>query len=271
MSKKIKITATAFLVLSVAAFIVIFFVPITYSADKVCDKLWRDTLPRVALSVAIYSLAVICDMRGFFKVHIKDAPRLILWCVPAMLVVIANFPFSALILGTANIERADLIWLFLLKCLFIAISEEVIFRGVLLWLVRDMYKNRRHSFLITVLLSSAIFALFHLLNLAEGAGIGPTLLQVGYTFLTGLMFACTAERTESLWAPIALHFVFDVGGLMITDLGSGTFQDTIFWVLTAVCAAICAVHLILYAISRDRADRQNYEKMAAEKQTSDKE
>ena len=271
MKKQIKIAAVTALVLSAAAFIVIYFVPVTFSKDELCNKLWRDTLPRVALSAAIFSLCVLCGVRGLFAVKREGALRAAVWCIPCLLVALANFPYSALITGEALIDRPDLIWLFILKCLFIAVSEELLFRGILLWLFKDMFEGRRHSFLMCAVTSAAVFALFHLLNLLEGAGIGATLLQVGYTFLTGLMFTCAAMRTGSPWAPVALHFIFDIGGLIVTDIGSGPFQDEAFWALTAICAAICAVHLVFYALERDKKDLENFKNGAKNQPTKEDE
>ena len=260
MKKYILPTAAILAVAACAGIsIVVYFVPVSFSADQTADRLWREVLPRIALSLAMFALVLLCGYKKIFYIKTDGAAKAALWCLPCLLVALANFPYSALISGTAAIERADLVWLFLQKCLFIAVAEELLFRGLLLGFLADVFKQRRHAFLLRVITSSAVFALFHLLNLAEGAAIGPTLLQVGYTFLTGLMFAAVTERTHSIWCAVALHFIFDISGLIVPDLGSGHFQDGVFWALTAICAAICAVHLILYAIRKDRDDGAEYQ------------
>ena len=222
------------------------------SADDTADALWQGVIPRAALTATIFALLVLSGYTSALKVN-KPAPRTAAWLLPCLAVAVANFPFSALAGGAARIDRADLLWLFLLKCLLIALCEEALFRGMLLGALRDVLKDSKHGFILSVLLSSAAFGLFHLLNLLEGAGIGPTLLQAGYTTLTGAMFACVTLKTGNIWSAAALHFIFDIGGLIVPDIGSGPFQDGVFWALTAVCAAVCAAHLMAYAVRADRA------------------
>lgn len=255
--KRTTYIAAAVAAVCAAIFLIIYFAPLQFSSDPVCDGLWRDVLPRVALTVAVMAVAALCGYGGFFKISRGDAARNILWCLPCFAVALANFPYSALASGSAVIDRPDLIWLFLLKCLFIAASEELLFRGILLRFLQEVFEKKKHAFILSVVTSSAVFALFHLLNLAEGAGVGATMLQVGYTFLTGLVFACVTARTGNVWGAIIIHFVFDIGGLIVTDLGHGQFQDAVFWALTAIAAAICAVHLVLYAIKRDGAESRS--------------
>ncbi len=246
--------AAAAVICAVAALIAIYALPLKFSADETADALARDCAVRGALTVAVAALAAKSCGKELFAVRRGRLAADAAWCLPCLAVALANFPFSALASGSAHIDAPGLLWLFLLKCLFIAASEELLFRGLLLRLLCDALKEKPHRFVLAVTLSAAAFGLFHLFNLAEGAALPATLLQVGYTFLTGLMFACVTLKTGNIWGAIVLHFVFDAGGLIITDLGSGAFQDTVFWVLTAVCAAACAVHLIIYAVRRDRQE-----------------
>lgn len=252
--KKYTIAAAGAIALSAAALIIIYALPVTFSADETTDALARDSAVRGALTVAMVALAALCCGKELFAVRRGHICADIAWCLPCLAVALANFPYSALITGGARIDRPELIWLFLIKCLTISASEELLFRGIALQLLCDVFRDKPHGFILTVAASSAAFGLFHLFNLAEGAALPATLLQVGYTFLTGMMFAAVTLKTGNIWGAMALHFIFDVGGLIVTDLGSGNFQDTLFWVLTAVCAAGCAVHLVVYALRRDRAE-----------------
>lgn len=250
---RIIISATA-VVLCAAAFAVFYFAPVNLSNDELENALWRDALARAALTGAIAGVAALCNYNIFFVRGARMRCADYLWCLPCLAVALANFPYSALISGTAVIERADLLPAFISKCLFIATSEELLFRGVLLRLLDEVFSESCHKFLKCTIISSAVFALFHLLNLLDGAAAGATLLQVGYTFLTGLMFACVTIRTHNIFTAIILHFIFDIGGFIVSDLGTGPFQDVCFWILTAVAAAVCATHLIIFAVKRDRAE-----------------
>ncbi len=235
--------------------IVLFSVPglIPFS-DETAGKLTSETVPRLA--VALFVGALLCA-EGQRSVLLPGRPSAgeLLWLLPCLLVALANFPYSALIGGSAVIERSDLVPLFLLKCLSVAAMEELFFRALLIPVVRDRIKGK-YAVLWTALLTAALFGLVHLVNLFYGGGVGATFLQVGYTFLLGCMFAVIFMKTGNVWFCMAIHFIFDVGGLIVTDLGSGVFQDTVFWVLTAVCGVLCAVHILLTVIKMTKNRRE---------------
>ena len=109
----------------------------------------------------------------------------------------------------------------------------------------ERLEKNKYRVLISVLSSSTLFALFHFLNLFFGAGVGETMLQVGYTFLIGCMLAVMMIKTGNIWLCVVVHALFYFGGMIVSNLGSGHFQDTTFWVLTAVAGLLCAVHILL--------------------------
>ena len=212
-------------------------------ADKSLGNLVKDTLPRFAVCIF---LAVLMIARGYaetFKPKWRGVHML--WSIPCLLVATVNFPFAAIISGTAVIERPDLLWLFLLKCVATALLEEIFFRALLLPFFMERLAKNRYRVAISVLGSSVLYALMHLLNLFFGAGVGETLMQVGYTFLIGCMLAVMMLKTKNIWLCVTVHALFDAGGMIVPNLGSGPFQDTVFWVLTAVAGLLCAVHIVL--------------------------
>lgn len=249
-----KIAAAVLFFLSLAAVVLCAF-PALFPWEERVSRLLRETLPR--LFVAAFLIVLLW---GSFRPHGRFL-RALLWSMPCIAVALVNFPYSALLSGTARIERFDLLWLFLLKCLSVALMEELFFRALLLPFLRERLRGRRGEFYLSVILSAAIFALAHLLNLLAGAGFGATMLQVGYTFLLGMMFGVMYCVTENIWLCVGVHFLFDVGGLIVTDLGSGAFQDTVFWALTVVVGVICAVYVAISAYFFQKGERaKNAEK-----------
>lgn len=225
---------------------VVFSIPgIIHYPDKTLGELLSATVPRLTVSAILVILLVRSEYAGTLKPKLRSFPFALLWSIPCLLVAIVNFPFTALITGAAKIERVDLLWLFLLKCLSIALMEELFFRALLVPFFRKLTANRGHGTLLCVLLSSAAFSLMHLANLFFGAELSDTMLQIGYTFLIGCMLAVTLLQTKNVWICVLVHFLFDVGGTIVTDLGSGPFQDLTFWILTAVIGVLCAVHIIV--------------------------
>jgi len=101
--------------------------------------------------------------------------------------------------------------------LLVAIFEESLFRGVILvgFLQRV---GRGNAVWLAVLLSSALFAASHLINLSHQS-VSMTIAQVLMTFGLGLLQSATYLRSGSLIWPILFHFVLDTqalvrGGLM---------------------------------------------------------
>ena len=68
----------------------------------------------------------------------------------------------------------------------------------------------------------------HILNLFAGAGFGPTMLQVGYSTLTGGLFAFALMKTKNVLIPALIHAVYNFCGLLYTStvgLGTGSILD----------------------------------------------
>ena len=232
--------------------------------DETANGLLLEILSRTGLAAFL-----VCLFVGFGFKHILCPTkfgfgRAVLWCLPCLAVAIVNFPFSALVNGTATVTYPKLLPLFILSCILIGITEELLFRGLLHDSLKHFFMKYRCGYIYAVLLSSAIFALWHLVNLFFGQSIGATLLQVGYTFLLGAMFAVTLDKTKNIWLCVIVHALFDVGGTIVTDLGSGHFQDLTFWILTAIAGVVCAVHIILslkqIIIERSSTQTQSEEK-----------
>lgn len=249
-------TALALLLLLISAAALLFF----YSAppkigDRTLDLLINAVVPRFFISVFLLVLVieVFPDLLAFKKVSSKN----LLWCVLPLLVTLVNFPFSALILNAARITRAELVWLFIIKCLLIGLSEELLFRGIIFYSLSDYFKRKGRSCFLPVLLSSVIFALFHFINLFEGAGIFPVLQQVGYSFLIGAMLAVVLLKTKNIWLCILLHALFDFGGFFVSDLGTGNPQDLTFWILTIVVGVLCTVQMILTLIRIIKTEKKS--------------
>jgi membrane protease YdiL (CAAX protease family) len=78
---------------------------------------------------------------------------------------------------------------------FIAVSEELVFRGYIL-------NNLMQSFnkWIALLISAILFTLFHVIN----PGIGA--IPLASLFLAGILFGLNYIYTKNLWFSIMLHF-----------------------------------------------------------------
>lgn len=181
-------------------------------------------------------------------------PKILLWCLPCLLVALVNFPFASFISGEMHFVRQDLIALYIIYVCFVALIEEIVFRGILLYLCLDYLRNAKLKYFFAALISTAIFALFHLINLFTTADVLGTLMQVGYTFLIGGMFAVMMLKTNNIWLCVIIHALFDFGGLLhIQELvNTSPWDNRVFWILTIVCGILCAGHIIVSLINMER-------------------
>lgn len=226
--------------------IVFFYCTLQNTGDKQFDALFGATVPRFFISV--FLLVLTMELFPDCLVLKRVSPKNLIWCALPLLVAIVNFPFSALIGGTAHVMRPGLIWLLMIKCLMIGLSEELLFRAVILSSLSEFFRKKRRSCFLPVLLSSVIFALFHFINFLDGAGILAVLQQVGYSFLIGAMLAITLLKTENLGLCVFLHALFDFGGCLLSDVGTGSPHDTVFWILTVTIGVLCAVQMLITLI-----------------------
>lgn len=251
MERKKQIASIVIMILCVAAVTVLFIVRPVYSADSTLQRLISDMVNRSILLLAVVVLAFAYGYFGLFSPR-KASPRGYLWSIPCLFVALANFPFSALISGSAALDRPELLWLYALEIIAISLLEELVFRLILFDFLLNRLSKIKHGTILAIVLDAAIFGLYHLVNLLEGAPVGSTFLQVGYCFLIGGMFAIATLRTKNLLVPIFLHAVFDFGGFFITILGHGDFQDLVFWILTASMGALALGHCLVTLFHLDK-------------------
>ena len=96
---------------------------------------------------------------------------------------------------------------------------------------------------LTVAISSAIFALTHLINLLNG--FNPAVfLQVGYTFLIGSMCGIVFVKTGNIFFPAVLHMIYNFGGMLVEKCGRGSLWTTQQIICTAVVGVIVGAYLV---------------------------
>ena len=231
--------------------LVVFEYCISFTDDQSLDAMIRGTVSRMIAFALLLPAVWLSGCRSALSP--KTSWRALLWCLPCLLVAICNFPIHEMLTGAARVKEGAPVWLFALECLSIGLLEELLFRGLLQNLLFDLMKKQGE--IAAILVNSAAFGLWHLVNLLGGAGVGATLMQVGYSFLFGAMLSCVLLRTGNIWTCVVLHTIFDFGGLLIVKLGEGVTQDWVFWLLTAVAGVLCAAHAVIYVARREKQRR----------------
>ncbi len=230
--------------LAAAAFAVVWLIAPAWSEDALENRLLQSLIYRILGSLVFVFVLLYLSYRLWHKPHLGDLVVLL----PALAVVVNNLPILGLFSGAVWVERTDLIWLFVLDSLLIGVFEELAFRGVLLPVLLERRRSNTRQIMLTTVISSALFGLIHLANLAEGAGIGATVLQVGYSFLIGGMCGIVLLKTGNLLWCILLHGIYDFCGGLIPTLGKGDLWDTPTVVFTAVLA-VAVIAWMLYLLA----------------------
>ncbi len=96
-----------------------------------------------------------------------------------------------------------------IRFVVVGIFEETLFRALPVMI----FKNRLWSLKSRILLiavSSALFSLFHLVNLLSGASLSYTLLQIFYAFCFGVFFCFIYLCSGRILIPVLMHIIHDI-------------------------------------------------------------
>ncbi|MBP5308724.1 MAG: CPBP family intramembrane metalloprotease [Clostridia bacterium] len=219
-----------------------------------------DGLERILFSALMIRFAL---QFGFRIIPRKTRIIDVLVVLPAFVIAVNNFPFVSFFSGDCSVtESAVNAFIFAVWCVGVGLFEELSFRGVILPLVlialrkiddgkkRWQFLKKRQVF-FTLALSSAIFALTHLVNIFNG-NIGGTFLQVGYTFLIGAMCGIITVKTGNVLLSATAHIVYNFCGMLIEKCGDGVTWTLPQIIFTAAVGTVLGVYLIAVAVRSDK-------------------
>lgn len=168
----------------------------------------------------------------------------ILISLPAFVIAINNFPFSAVIKGDARITgQWWTILLLLLECLCVGFFEEMAFRGVVFLSILKKNPFSKGWAALSLILSSVVFGLVHMINLFESSP-GAVFLQIGYSTLIGAMCSVVLVKTANIWLCLLIHGIYNFAGAFVSRCGEGKILDTFTVVFTAVVSVAVAVYMV---------------------------
>ncbi|KHF39241.1 CPBP family intramembrane glutamic endopeptidase [Halalkalibacter okhensis] len=102
---------------------------------------------------------------------------------------------------TTRLTALNIIIAFVSAAIISPIYEEIFYRGFLYRWIRSKY-----GLIAGLLISSLIFMIVHI----------PTYNSLPYTFLSGLVFAWTYEKTQSIYPAMIIHATFNGLALVLT-------------------------------------------------------
>lgn len=233
------------------------------SEDEILQKLYTMTLTRGIGAATFLSILVSLGYKVMNPFR-KPFGKAILFCLPAILVVVNNMPILSMIWGDAYLVHGDawyILW-FSLECLAIGLFEEAAFRGVALLLIAEKRHATKKGLLISILLSSAVFGVIHLVNILAGSSPGAVILQIGYSFLIGAMCSVVLFKTANLWLCVILHAIYDFCGTLMPTLGDGKWWDTPTVIFTAVLAVATTIFYVVAFVKMDPKETERlYQKI----------
>lgn len=140
----------------------------------------------------------------------KGTAKRMLYFSPLMLIAFSHFAAGVDLNGGVTYLLANLF-----LTLGIGMAEEIFFRGIIcgLWL--------KHGTIKAMILSSVLFGLSHLLNIAGGAGLGETILQICFALVYGMVFALIFEEGHSLLPCVLLHALHDFCSFISGECSAG--------------------------------------------------
>lgn len=218
--------------------------PTQWLSNLLGDTIKSDLIAKIIIRSIIVGVGVytvfLYGNQNIFKSPFNLKGLLI--CIPALIVVLNNFPFVALMKGNAKISQDALtVFIFFIYTLLIGAFEEIMFRGIVFPICYYQLKDKKLGLFWSIALSSALFGVVHLVNLLAGANIGATFLQICYSFLIGAMCTIAMVKSGNIYLPIFLHGIFNFGGLIVENLGSGNIWITEEIILTAVIGVLVLI------------------------------
>jgi CAAX protease family protein len=123
--------------------------------------------------------------------------------------------------------------------LVVGFSEELLFRGVLLVGARSALSEG-----CAVVFTSALFGVFHFVNLATGQGLGATTAQVGGAGLSGVVFYLARRLSGTIVVGPLLHGASDFFALAQSESGAELTAGSIGDVVAMVIAIVAVVKLV---------------------------
>lgn len=132
------------------------------------------------------------------------------------------------------------------------VSEEILFRGILISYLMKFFKNSKAIYGVLIF-SALLFGLIHVTNVFVGAPLDSSIFQAFYTFSMGIILGAVYLRTGNIWIPIIFHSLIDIIGISFFNNQSMIIQTgfvfDIVSILTIIVSIICIVLGLYYVRS----------------------
>ena len=250
----------AAIILLCVAMLLLEFLKIPYSKEEFRNEMLSGIVQKGCGSLA----ALLLMFR--FKIRLFGRVEHALYLLPCLAIAVNNFQWWAYLSGKMQLvhtQPLDFV-LFTANCCLTGLFEELIFRGIIFSLLLDYLEKDKKGFYIAYILSCGVFAIMHLFN---GISFG-TVLQVGYTFLTGGLFAFCLIKTKNIFCCAAVHAVYNFCGMLfdVRGLGAGVVFDIGTVITMAIVDVLLGIFVLYKLWTYSQAEREElYGKMGVKR------
>lgn len=151
------------------------------------------------------------------------------WLIPLL-----TFSFANMFLrGNQTMLQSS--WVMFILMLFTVFLEELLFRGYLFVYLLEKCGIKNKT--IGMIISSALFGIFHIVNLFQGADLLFTMVQMLCAFGIGLCLCVLVLHYKSIFPGIIIHYLINITSF---DMGKSNYH-------VLLCFFILSVLHIFYA------------------------
>lgn len=239
-----------FSIAATVAFVVTLFAVLIASAALPSEHSQEagSALGRLVVSALVIALIAALRWSRPTGVSVRPTTRLWLTALPIVLYLVTVYPL--LFTGGFGLNLDDPVlstWVGL-NVFAAAMQEELVFRGLILWVLVRQWGLKPAGMAKSLVLSSLLFSTPHAFNLLTDTDPGFVLAQLGWVFLLGGFLAMLILAGGSIWPAIAVHGLANVI-VHLNRLGE-TVEPTALTGLVMVVAALPPVFYGLHLLRR---------------------
>lgn len=203
----------------------------------------------VGAIIAALLYIYVYKVKGFFSFN-KFVLAFILACPLLLFIIVSIFD------NNLAIPAMDTLLIGILLGLGPGVSEEILFRGILISHLMKFFRNSKGIYGILIF-SALLFGLVHITNAFVGAPLDTSIFQAFYTFAMGIIMGALYLRTGNIWVPMIIHSLVDIIGISFFNdtsiiIHAGFVFDTVN-ILTIIVSILCII-LGLYYVRASKHD-----------------
>ena len=227
-------------IIDIALIALVFLFCVAFPIDLFTKNMYVIRSVQIGLRIAAIIFTIIFAIKSKNLEMKKEGFRLIplLLLIPTLLACINNLIYVWYEKYPFKIHFDNLVLLEIVLTVFVAISEELIFRKVIF----DNLEMKNN--LLKIIIAAGIFGLFHIVTFFST--FNPIdLLQVVYCFGLGIVLGFIYSYGKSIVFAIIFHFLFNLINTNIFQNIEGIDIKISFYIISIIVSAIVGLILLI--------------------------